>query len=71
MYCYLNKMTIFALHHKRNLIMKTISKKKIKAFAKSLGVNLTVDKTLGKYSKSVPEKMEESDRILANSNFHF
>ncbi len=51
--------------------MKTISKKKIKAFAKSLGVNLTVDKTLGKYSKSVPEKMEESDRILANSNFHF
>ncbi|WP_158796672.1 hypothetical protein [Pedobacter sp. L105] len=51
--------------------MKTTSKKKIKEIGKLLGVNFTVDKTLSKYAKIVPEKMEESNESIGNSVFNF
>lgn len=62
---------IFVRHHKRDSIMKKISRKKIIAFGKTLGVNLKFDKSLDKYSKILPPKMEETDKLLANSTFDF
>lgn len=50
--------------------MSTITKKRIKEIGKILGVNLTIDKTLSKYSKVVPPKIEESNKLLANSTFN-
>lgn len=49
--------------------MSTVTKKRIKEIGKLLGVNLTIDKTLVKYAKVVPEKVEESNKLLANSTF--
>lgn len=51
--------------------MKNISKKRIKEIGKSLGVNLTFDKTLDKYSKIVPEKIEQSNKLFANAKLDF
>lgn len=51
--------------------MKTGSKKKIRAIGASLGVKLTVDKTLDKYSKITVEKLVESNKLLANSIVNF
>ncbi len=51
--------------------MKKAAKKKLMEIGKSLGVTLVVDKTLDKYSKILPPKAEETDKLLANSNFTF
>lgn len=51
--------------------MKNTSKKTTREIGKMFGVNLTIDKTLGKYAKTVPEKFEKSDKLLANSTFNF
>lgn len=48
-----------------------ISTSKIKAIGKVLGVNLKVDKTLDKFSKVVPDKMKENEKMLSNSNLTF
>ncbi len=45
--------------------------KKIIKFAKTLGLDLTFDKSLDKYSKILPPKMEETEKLLANSNLSF
>lgn len=48
-----------------------IATSKIKAIGKALGVNLKVDKTLDKFSKVVPDKMKENEKMLSNSNLTF
>ena len=51
-------------------IMK-ITTKKIKEAGKNLGVKITLDKTLDKFSNLVPDKMKENDELLANTVFSF
>lgn len=51
--------------------MKTVSKKKIKAIGASLGIKLTIDKTLDKYSSITVEKLIESNTLLSNSTVNF
>ncbi|NQX37681.1 hypothetical protein SAMN05421820_103324 [Pedobacter steynii] len=51
--------------------MKAVSRKKLKAIGISLGVKITVDKTLNKYAKITSGKTIESNELLANSIFNF
>lgn len=51
--------------------MKKINRKKAIALGKTFGLNLKFDKSLDKYSKILPPKMEEIDRLLANSDLKF
>lgn len=47
------------------------TEKKIKAIGVLFGVKITVDKSLDKLSKVMPKKMEETDKLLANSSLNF
>lgn len=51
--------------------MKTTSHNKNRTVIKVLGVTFTLDKSLEKYAKYIPEKVKENEALIAKSHFKF